>query len=134
MNIESDRELFDLASAIARWAETVPCIKVVYLFGSRARGDHRPDSDVDLRIEFDYQSEDFESWLRENREDFAALKAVLPGRLALHQDWDDITVPIIAKAAVSPRLVVGNVCCVATPRPPGYAALEKKTPPGEGGV
>jgi predicted nucleotidyltransferase len=33
----------------ADWIEPAPGAPAVYLFGSRVRGDHRPDSDVDVR-------------------------------------------------------------------------------------
>ena len=36
---------------IVEWAKNHAVIKRVYLYGSRARGDHRPDSDIDLGIE-----------------------------------------------------------------------------------
>lgn len=39
----------DLAT-IREWAARHPEIVAVYLYGSRARGDHRPDSDIDLAI------------------------------------------------------------------------------------
>lgn len=41
---DQDREL------IVAWARRHPEIKAVHLYGSRARGDHRPDSDIDLAI------------------------------------------------------------------------------------
>ncbi len=37
-------------SKIVAWARRHPDILKVYLYGSRARGDHRPDSDIDLAI------------------------------------------------------------------------------------
>ena len=40
-----------LATVIAEWAEPVLGLRRVFLFGSRVRGDHRPDSDVDLCID-----------------------------------------------------------------------------------
>ena len=36
--------------AIICWARNHPEIAQVWLYGSRARGDHRPDSDIDLAI------------------------------------------------------------------------------------
>lgn len=33
------------------WASTKPKIKRLWVFGSRARGDHRSDSDLDIAIE-----------------------------------------------------------------------------------
>lgn len=38
-------------TVIVQWATERPIVKRVYLYGSRARGDHRPDSDIDLAIE-----------------------------------------------------------------------------------
>ncbi|MCJ2079877.1 nucleotidyltransferase family protein [Methylobacterium sp. J-090] len=40
----------DIATRLSSWAERKPAISELWLFGSRARGDHRPDSDVDLAI------------------------------------------------------------------------------------
>jgi predicted nucleotidyltransferase len=40
----------DIAVRLASWAEGKPAIAEIWLFGSRARGDHRPESDVDLAI------------------------------------------------------------------------------------
>lgn len=36
--------------AVTAWAATEPLVRRVYLFGSRARGHHRPDSDIDLAV------------------------------------------------------------------------------------
>lgn len=36
---------------IVEWAKTHPEISRIYLYGSRARGDHEPDSDIDLGIQ-----------------------------------------------------------------------------------
>lgn len=38
--------------SIRRWAQDTPQIRCAYLFGSRAKGTARPDSDVDLAIGF----------------------------------------------------------------------------------
>lgn len=39
-----------LDEAILRAVESIPGISVLVLFGSRARGDHRPDSDLDVAV------------------------------------------------------------------------------------
>lgn len=44
--------------AIVEWAEKHPEIKRVYLYGSRARGDHHAGSDIDLAIEMDAPNPD----------------------------------------------------------------------------
>lgn len=48
--------LEEIALALAGWARTKPLVKRVFIFGSRARGDHRPDSDLDVAIELDPES------------------------------------------------------------------------------
>ncbi len=40
----------EIAQAVRLWAAEKSLVRRVYLFGSRARGDHRPDSDVDLAV------------------------------------------------------------------------------------
>lgn len=44
--------LGEIKAAVSNAASHVPQIERVILFGSYARGDARPDSDVDLRIEY----------------------------------------------------------------------------------
>lgn len=36
---------------VTRWASKHLVIEKVYLFGSRARGDYRPESDIDLAVQ-----------------------------------------------------------------------------------
>jgi hypothetical protein len=38
-----NNELEALAEILAEWIDSAPAIPTVYLFGSRVRGDHRPD-------------------------------------------------------------------------------------------
>jgi len=38
--------------ALRRWAASKPTIKALYVFGSYARGEAKPDSDLDLAFEF----------------------------------------------------------------------------------
>ena len=45
MNIEQ------LKKIVGEWAASEPLIKKAYLFGSRVRGDHRDDSDLDVAVE-----------------------------------------------------------------------------------
>lgn len=39
--------------ALEHWAASKPFVKRMWLFGSRATGKHRPDSDLDVAIEID---------------------------------------------------------------------------------
>jgi predicted nucleotidyltransferase len=47
---------------LAKAIEPVGSIRVAYLFGSRARGSARPDSDLDLAVAYDWRLDD---WARE---------------------------------------------------------------------
>ena len=60
--IKADRRALEVARAVHRIAESEQTI----LFGSRARGDHRPDSDVDVLIIKDPQPT--EDWLEDLRD------------------------------------------------------------------
>jgi len=39
-----------ISYVVSQWAANEPLIRRIYLYGSRARGDHRPNSDIDLAI------------------------------------------------------------------------------------
>jgi predicted nucleotidyltransferase len=39
-------------AALALWAASKPTITALYVFGSYARGEAKPDSDLDLAVEF----------------------------------------------------------------------------------
>ncbi len=47
------RSIADIQSAIPQILEQVPYLKLLILFGSRARGDHFPSSDWDFALLFD---------------------------------------------------------------------------------
>lgn len=40
-----------MTTAVAKWASTQPLVRKAYLFGSRVRGTHQPDSDLDVAVE-----------------------------------------------------------------------------------
>jgi predicted nucleotidyltransferase len=44
-------EISELAAIIFRCCYQVPNVKAAYIFGSRSKGTHRQDSDVDIAIE-----------------------------------------------------------------------------------
>lgn len=46
-----------IGCVVSAWAAEEVLIRRIYLFGSRARGDHRPESDVDLAVLFDLDRE-----------------------------------------------------------------------------
>jgi predicted nucleotidyltransferase len=120
----TDKELGRLAEIIDRWVQPVPGVKEVYLIGSRVRGDHRPDSDLDLRIfveefEFERDRQTTMWWNEQNETDFAELKSqLLPVRLEIHRDSPekgDEYIEAVRAGRASPKLKIGKVVCVCTP-------------------
>jgi predicted nucleotidyltransferase len=80
--IKVNDKLKRLARTLADWSADKPV--TIFLFGSRVRGDHRPDSDVDVLVQFGDMTERATVWWTEqNSEDFAGLKAMLPGPLKI---------------------------------------------------
>jgi predicted nucleotidyltransferase len=113
-------ELRRLVRTLANWIEPAPSIPAVYLFGSRVRGDHRPNSDVDIRVFFSewggvIDVRDMNWWQNQNATDFVELKRLLPGPLALHCDSSDNADTAILAGRKSPVFVCRRVVCVFTP-------------------
>ena|ERR1700730_10046505 len=118
-------ELVELTRAIADWASGGPSM-TIFLYGSRVRGDHRSDSDVDLHYKLPvHPTSDFTRWWTvQNMEDFAALRAVLPGRLEFLERDD----PLLREIEPAPSVHRDrNVVCISLPpsqrmsAPTGYA-------------
>ena len=98
--------------AIAAWAGQKPLIKRVFIFGSRVRGDHRFDSDLDVAIELDpaeYQSSDesggLATWMIETEEWKGEIQALIPYEIHLHQFSGNQTPTIRDGLKRSSRLV-----------------------------
>ena len=112
-------ELTDLAEILADWIKPAPGVPAVYLFGGRVRGDHRSDSDVDVRLFLNewknLTTVDMEWWGEQNTTDFAVLKSRLPGPLSLHREQTDDADAAIRSGRQNPVLTVDRVVCVWTP-------------------
>jgi predicted nucleotidyltransferase len=67
-------------AAIRTWGATRPRIEAIYLFGSRAKHKHRPDSDIDLALLFTPNRNDTEAgyWMCENEAIQSELAVLLP--------------------------------------------------------
>jgi predicted nucleotidyltransferase len=119
-----------LAEILASWINPVPGIQELYLFGSHVRDDHRPDSDVDVRLYPEEWSfgDPFTAkwWSEQNESDFAGLRAQLPGPLDLGRDrmncLGNIVDPAIVEARRNPILRHRKVVCLLTPPKPLPAA------------
>jgi predicted nucleotidyltransferase len=111
-------ELERCARILAAWGEALP-LKIIYIFGSRVRGDATETSDLDVALEFEPPSQidkKMSNWNCENETDFAALKGELGIPLSLHADRQDAVWPSIRAAATNPAFSVGIVRCVITPK------------------
>ena len=120
--------LQSLANSVAQWADARPAIGKAYIFGSRVRGDARPDSDLDLAIEFvpNLTTEATADWTEQSLSGLADLKAAIGEiQLSLHVRLDDAAWPAIREAAQHPVLVVRKVVCCSAPRAP-YRTAERK--------
>jgi hypothetical protein len=115
--MEQTREVMtveDISAAVTAWAAGEPLVRRVYLFGSRATGTSRPDSDIDLAILHDVDpavvgtcDRDKEHWFTwcDHLERWTdALQARLGGRADVQQiDCD-------SRQRVVPALKESRIC------------------------
>ena len=77
-------------SKIREWAIQRSFIRRIYFFGSRVKGVHRPDSDLDVAIEFDPVDTDEDcltTWTSDAQEWQNQLEPLTPYKL--HLEWHD---------------------------------------------
>lgn len=110
----ASEEVWNLAKIIADWSAPASDF-TFYVFGSRVRGDHRPDSDVDLycKVPSNPTRESASWWTKENCvENFNSLRQALPGPIK----WLEQHAPL--RAQVEQGKVVHrerNVVCIWLP-------------------
>jgi predicted nucleotidyltransferase len=109
----------DDVKIFAAWSERRPSVRKIYLFGSRIRGDNRPDSDLDIYIERHCNARRGQLDMLANDEatNFADLKKHFPFPLRIVVDHHPgQTAAYIA--AGQPKLTMGKVVFVVTkPKP-----------------
>ena len=79
-------ELFAINRVVAEWAATQPLVLRAWLFGSRVRGEERPDSDIDVAIEVQAlptDSDAYTTFACESDLLRASLQALLPIKVDL---------------------------------------------------
>jgi predicted nucleotidyltransferase len=112
-------DLKALADAVSTWVDEVSGVKEIYIFGSRVRGDHRPDSDVDIRVFVDQLANDTQTtvwWTDQHATCFADLKVLLPGPLGMHDRSENFDKDILNQLNVV--LTVRKAVCVwLSPKP-----------------
>jgi predicted nucleotidyltransferase len=109
------QELRDLAAVLADWCTPAPAA-TLFLFGSRVRGDHRPDSDVDVSIAWGRISDaDMDWWMKNNQELFVTIDGKLPGKLQILEENDPVTLRVRSAPVVHHDRSV--VCVLLPPKP-----------------
>lgn len=105
-------ELKSLTKTLADWSAPAKTV-VIYLYGSRVREDHAPDSDVDIWPEWAGSATEVNWWMENNANDFADINAKLPGKLHVLPPND----PVKDKVRFGPVVYTDrNVRCVVLPR------------------
>lgn len=105
-----------LMQILADWAG-LPDV-TVYLYGSRVRGDNRPDSDVDVHLRFNSPwSTDFVSWwASENSDQFMTINETLPGQLHILDDVTEFEKTLRASLEASvPIHTYRNIRAISSP-------------------
>ncbi len=105
-------ELRELAKKLADWAVAAPTA-VIYLYGSRVRGDHKATSDVDLCVEFPKaETADVQWWTQNNHDDFQAISTQVGARIEILERNSPIRSKVIGAEVVFQDR---NVRCVWLP-------------------
>ena len=111
MKFEVSPELDDLLSVLENWAAPATSAEI-FLFGSRVRGDHRLDSDVDISVKWTCPADDQTSdwWTAQNTELFKSIDAMLPGRLHVPEPSETEFHAKVQSSEIVHRR--GNINCV----------------------
>lgn len=83
---------------LAAWADTKPTIAALYIFGSRARATHRPESNLDLAFEFVGVDDELVELLLHRdvwQHELTALTGFVVKDLYLWSDRDTVKPPIV---------------------------------------
>ena len=90
----------EVLTSIVEWARAIPAIKAVWMFGSRARRDHRPDSDLDLAYELQgtRPNELYGMAMFRGRQWQRELEPYIPVRLDLQFSHPEITSEVVSPA------------------------------------
>lgn len=104
-------DLKTLARILADWAAPAPSA-IIYLYGSRVRGDHRQDSDVDIWPVWAGTDAEVEWWTANNANVFADIDAKLPGCLHVLPPGDSVKDQVVSANIVYQDR---NVRCVLLP-------------------
>jgi predicted nucleotidyltransferase len=98
-----------LGDIVAQWAESQPSVTRAYIYGSRVRGSHREDSDLDVAIEIQPlpgDSSAFATWISEAFELCQSLASMLPVPVGLEWYGGKHGTPTIHRGLTAGSVVV----------------------------
>jgi len=79
-------DIDEIKKVVNGWAQNQPLIKRAFIFGSQARGDSQPDSDLDVAVELHLGADDsniLSTWIFEEDEMKEGLQELIPFKLQL---------------------------------------------------
>ena len=102
--MERRLKISSLIEVVAAWAADKPLVDRVYLFGSRVRGDTRPDSAIAIAVELDLEelagrddTGGVDTWTSESPDWIDELQVLIPIKVDLQCYLGDET-PVIKEA------------------------------------
>jgi predicted nucleotidyltransferase len=106
-DFRGDASLIELMPVVSSWACKQRLIDRVYFFGSRVRGKHKPDSDLDIAVQMIYSDPDtaLAHWFFESDAWVSHLSGILPIKVDLQLFTHSITPTISAGIQESSLLV-----------------------------
>ncbi|MBN8727697.1 MAG: nucleotidyltransferase domain-containing protein [Xanthomonadales bacterium] len=99
----------ELGSIVKTWAEAQPRVSAAYLYGSRVKGTHRGDSDLDVAVELltrHGKPGSLLDWLQLADELKQSLGALLPVPLDLWQYRNQVQTPCVHEGLSSGSVLV----------------------------
>lgn len=99
--------LSEAEKVVQTWVAAQQIVSSVYFFGSRVRGQHREDSDLDIAIEIIYEEDgtSLAHFMFEKPHWLAELQELLPWKLDI-QRYHSAGTPTIAAGLVESSIVV----------------------------
>ena len=97
-----------IKTIVAKWAESEPLVTKAYIFGSRAKGNYRDNSDLDVAVELEKQPGDsnvLATWICVGDSLEKRLSAMLPFKVQL-ENLDGAETLIVSSGVRSSSILI----------------------------